>query len=67
MADLPGMQMLTTAPPLPHSQVSIAEALSNVARSNLDTQTEIAWAGDIGPLLAIVTSRNPHVQAHDDP
>ena len=51
----------------PHSQVSAAEALSNVARSNVDTQTEIARAGGIGPLLAIVTSRNPHAQAHDDP
>ena len=50
----------------PHSQVSAAEALSNVARSNVDTQTEIARAGGIGPLLAIVTSRNPHAQAHDD-
>jgi hypothetical protein len=39
MADLPGMQMLTTAPPLPHSQLSIAEALSNVARSNLIAPT----------------------------
>ena len=47
--------------------VSAAEALSNVARSNVDTQTEIARAGGIGPLLAIVTSRNPHAQAHDDP
>ena len=49
------------------AQVSAAEALSNVARSNVDTQTEIARAGGIGPLLAIVTSRNPHAQAHDDP
>jgi hypothetical protein len=61
------MQVLTTALHTPHSQVSAAEALSNVARSNVDTQTEIARAGGIGPLLAIVTSRNPNAQAHDDP
>ena len=34
-----------------------------MARSNVDTQMEIARAGGIGPLLAIVTSRNPHAQA----
>ena len=67
MADPPGMQVLTTALHTPDSQVSAAEALSNVARSNVDTQTEIARAGGIGPLLAIVTSRNPNAQAHDDP
>ena len=61
------MQVLTTALHPPDSQVSAAEALSNVARSNVDTQSEIARAGGIGPLLAIVTSRNPNAQAHDDP
>jgi len=61
------LQVLTTALHTPDSQVSAAEALSNVARSNVDTQSEIARAGGIGPLLAIVTSRNPNAQAHDDP
>lgn len=44
-------------------QVHAAAALSNLARGNEGTQMAISRAGGIGPLLAVVASRNSQAQA----
>ena len=45
------------------SQVAAAAAISNLARDHPPTQTAIAKAGGIGPLLALLASRSPQAQA----